>query len=162
MHLSRRLLSVKWLWASARLTNEDKCLMFNRKTGGYSKIITFTSDDSWEGVIYVYFYCFIDLTINSHTNLYKLALRSLFRPLVPCERVDVVHYEKVILWHDTGFTGWYGRKFCNSLDNVVNNSQSLSSFEKMLKIKLLSKYETVHKSFHLQLFTMFSLIDVQL
>ena len=32
-----------------------------------------------------------------------------------------------------------GRKFFNSLDNEVINSQSLSSFKKKLKIKLLSK-----------------------
>ena len=32
-------------------------------------------------------------------------------------------------------------KFCNSLDNEVINSQSLSSFKKILKIKLLRKYE---------------------
>ena len=63
VHFSRRLLSVKWLWASARLTNEDRRVIFNRKIGGYSKIIIFTSDDSWEGVIYVHFYCFIELTI---------------------------------------------------------------------------------------------------
>ena len=34
-----------------------------------------------------------------------------------------------------------GPKFFNSLDNEVINSQSLSSFKKKLKIKLLSKYE---------------------
>ena len=34
-----------------------------------------------------------------------------------------------------------GRKLFNSLDNKVINSQSLSSFKKKLKIKLLSKYE---------------------
>ena len=34
-----------------------------------------------------------------------------------------------------------GPKFFNSLDNKVINSQSLSSFKKKLKIKLLSKYE---------------------
>ena len=34
-----------------------------------------------------------------------------------------------------------GPKFFNSLDNEVINSQSLSSFEKKRRIKLLSKYE---------------------
>ena len=34
-----------------------------------------------------------------------------------------------------------GPKFFNSLDNEVINSQSLSSFKKKLKIKLLTKYE---------------------
>ena len=34
-----------------------------------------------------------------------------------------------------------GPKFFNSLDNEVINSQSLSSFKKILKIKLLGKYE---------------------
>ena len=34
-----------------------------------------------------------------------------------------------------------GPKFFNSFDNEVINSQSLSSFKKKLKIKLLSKYE---------------------
>ena len=34
-----------------------------------------------------------------------------------------------------------GQKFFNSLDNKIINSQSLSSFKKKLKIKLLSKYE---------------------
>ena len=34
-----------------------------------------------------------------------------------------------------------GPKFFNSLDNKIINSQSLSSFKKKLKIKLLSKYE---------------------
>ena len=31
--------------------------------------------------------------------------------------------------------------YINSLDNKIINSQSLSSFKKKLKIKLLSKYE---------------------
>ena len=115
--------------------------MFNRKTGGYSKIIIFTSDDSWEGVIYVHFCCFIELTINSHTNLYKLGFEESIGTLGTLWKVDVVDWEKVILQHDTGCTGWYGPKFFNSLDDEVINSQALSSFEKILKIKLLSKYE---------------------
>ena len=36
---------------------------------------------------------------------------------------------------------YQGPKFLNSLDNKVISSQSLSSFKKKLKIKLLSKYE---------------------
>ena len=40
-----------------------------------------------------------------------------------------------------------GPKFFNSLDNKVINSQSLSSFKKKLKIKLLSKYENSSEVF---------------
>ena len=43
-------------------------------------------------------------------------------------------YEEVLAF-------FQGPKFFNSLDNKVINSQSLSSFKKKLKIKLLSKYE---------------------
>ena len=56
-----------------------------------------------------------------------------------------------------------GHKLFNSLDNEVIKSQSLSSFKKKLRIKLLSKInmKTVHKSFLLRLFTIFSSTDVK-
>ena len=50
-------------------------------------------------------------------------------------------YRIVVQTRRSSHPFFQGPKFFNSLDNKVINSQSLSSFKKKLKIKLLSKYE---------------------
>ena len=51
--------------------------------------------------------------------------------------------EVIIVWSKQEVLAFFqGPKFFNSLDNKVINSQSLSSCKKILKIKLLSKYES--------------------
>ena len=64
----------------------------------------------------------------------------------PCRYSDMIliykHEEVLARTNTKKFSPFFqGPKFFNSLDNKVINSQSLSSFKKKLKIKLLSKYE---------------------
>ena len=87
------------------------------------------------------------ITISPKAINSTLTLQEIPRPTV---------YRIVVQTCTKKFSPFFqGPKLFNSLVNEVINSQSLSSFKKKLKIKLLSK------SFHLLLFAIFSSIDVK-
>ena len=74
-------------------------------------------------------------------GLITISLKAINSTLTIQEIPRPTVYRIVVQTRRSSRPFFQGPKFFNSLDNEVINSQSLSSFKKKLKIKLLSKYE---------------------